>query len=108
MGTPQSRADEIMELLESVGPMRAKRMFGEFGVYLGEKMVALICDGVFFVKDTPAGRALLQNCDMGAPYPRAKPHFAISDDLLENAGLMRDLLRRTAEALPVPKPKAKR
>ena len=53
-------------------------MFGEYGVYLDEKIVGLICDNHFFLKKTEAGRAMIEahltTVEEGLPYPGVKPH----------------------------------
>jgi len=58
------------------GDVRVRRMFGEYALYLGDKLVGLLCDDQAFLKSTAGGRALLAA-----------------------------LLQRTAAELPEPKPK---
>lgn len=82
-------------------------MFGEFALYVDGKVIALVCDDTLFVKPTEHGKTLLGVCDEGSPYPGAKPHFRITDQI-EDPGLLRQLFVVTADALPAPKPKAKR
>ncbi len=43
-------ADYVLELLAGVGPIRIKRMFGGAGVFLDDRMFALIDDDVLFLK----------------------------------------------------------
>ena len=43
-------ADYAVELLEPLGTVRAKRMFGGYGLYLDGLMFALIADDVLYVK----------------------------------------------------------
>ena len=52
-------------------------MFGEYVIYSGEKIVALVCDNQFFVKPTAAGRAFIGTPVEAPPYPQAKPWFLI-------------------------------
>ncbi|MGB7563931.1 MAG: hypothetical protein WBM08_04180 [Prochlorococcaceae cyanobacterium] len=40
------------------------------------------------------------------PYPGAKPHFRVRDEI-EDPARLRQLLTATAQELPLPKPKAK-
>lgn len=40
----------VVELMQSIGPVRAKAMFGGHGIFLGELMFALIADSVLFLK----------------------------------------------------------
>jgi TfoX/Sxy family transcriptional regulator of competence genes len=81
-------------------------MFGEFAVYRDGKVIGLVCDNQFFVKPTQAGRALLGMPVEAPPYPGARPHFLVSDQL-DDRDLMTGLIRATAAELPTPKPRKK-
>jgi TfoX/Sxy family transcriptional regulator of competence genes len=78
-------------------------MFGEYTVYCNEKVIGLICDNQFYVKNTAAGKMLLHSFEEAPPYPGAKPHLVI--DCLDDTELMTDLISKTYTALPLPKPK---
>lgn len=98
-------------VLDQIGPLPGlshKRMFGEHGLWLDAKIVALVCDDQFLLKPTAAGRALLGGDPPGVPpYPGAKPWLLVED--LDDGEALRTLLRATADALPAPKlPKSKR
>jgi TfoX/Sxy family transcriptional regulator of competence genes len=95
----------VKHILENIPlDLNARKMFGEYAVYLDGKVVALICDNILFVKPTPGALALLENNPMAPPYPGAKPHLLI-DAALDDADLMAQVLRIVATELPVPKPK---
>lgn len=83
----------------------AKKMFGEYGLYKGEVMFGLVCDDRLFIKDTAAGRALLDEVIEGAPYPGAKPALVIDEGLWSDHALLRRLLEVTVAALPAKKAK---
>jgi TfoX/Sxy family transcriptional regulator of competence genes len=83
-----------------------KKMFGEYALYLNGQVVAFVCDNQLYVKPTSAGREVLGTVSEHSPFPIAKPHFRI-DEELEDRELLQRLLRATAKALPVPKPKPK-
>jgi TfoX/Sxy family transcriptional regulator of competence genes len=95
----------VLEQAAGAGALRARKMFGEYALYRGDKLVALICDNLLFVKPTEAGRALLREPAEGAPYPGAKPHLQIDEDSLEDRDLLAALLIATDAALPPPKPR---
>jgi TfoX/Sxy family transcriptional regulator of competence genes len=78
-------------------------MFGEFAIYCGEKVVALVCDNQLFVKPTLAGKALLGDPSLAPPYPGAKSHFLIDD--LDDAEFLSAIIAATARELPMPKAK---
>ncbi|MDG6349151.1 TfoX/Sxy family protein [Luteimonas sp. 8-5] len=83
-----------------------KRLFGEWGLWLDGRIVALVCDDQLLLKPTPAGRALLGGDPPGVePYPEAKPWFLVED--LDDSEALRKLLRTTFDALPTPKRKRK-
>jgi len=84
-----------------------KRMFGEYALYLDDKVVAFACDNSLFLKPTEAGRAVLPTVTLGKPYPEAKDYYVI-DEFIDDTALLRQLMAATADALPAPKPKAPR
>jgi TfoX/Sxy family transcriptional regulator of competence genes len=81
-----------------------RKMFGEYALYVHDRVVALVCDNELFVKPTEEGRGLLGEVEEGPPYPGARPHFRVGE-LLEDPPLLRRLLLETARALPLPKPR---
>lgn len=84
-----------------------RKMFGEYALYLHGKVVALVCDNRVFLKPTDAARALLGVPAEAPPYPGAKNHFLLQEEL-EDRDLLQQLLRVTEASLPPPKPKAPR
>ena len=106
MGT---RRETIDALLDLAGPgVAARAMFGEYALYVGAKVVALVCDDALFLKPTPAGRALLPGAGEAPPYPGAKAHLVVDPDLWEDGEALGRLLAATADTLPEPKPKRPR
>ena len=57
------------------------------------------------VKPTRAGRAFIGTPDEQPPYRGAKPSFLISADGLEDPDWLAELIRISAEELPMPKAK---
>ena len=108
MATQQSTVDDLLDGLAGAGRVTAKKMFGEFCVYLDDKPVALVCDDRLYVKPTPAGRELLPDASEQPPYPGAKPHLVIPPAEWADGERLGLLLRATFEALPRPKPKKRK
>lgn len=108
MATKQATVDRLMESLAGAGRVSARKMFGEFCVYLDEKPVALVCDDVLYLKPTAAGRELLPDTAEGPPYPGAKPHLIVPPAQWADGDAMGRLLRATFEGLPRPKPRKRR
>lgn len=106
-----TRADFIEYVREQAsgtrGTVSFRRMFGEYAVYVDDKVVALVCDNQFYLKPTAAGRARLGAVVEAPPYPGASLYLRL-DAALEDAELMAVLLRETAAALPAPKAKPAR
>ena len=97
---------EHLQSQSGLGPaLSFRKMFGEYALYLHERVVAFACDNQLYVKPTEPGRALLGNVTERPPYPGGKPYFLI-DEQLDDRDLLGRLFRVTAEALPLPKPKA--
>jgi TfoX/Sxy family transcriptional regulator of competence genes len=96
----------LREQMADAGSISARKMFGEFAIYCGEKVVALVCDNQLFVKPTVAGRALLGQPSLAPPYPGAKPHFLI--DNVDDGESLSAIIAATARELPVPKVKTAR
>ena len=94
----------VRDQLRGAGAIGHRRMFGEYALYLDDKVVALVCDDQLYVKPTDAGRALLGTPREAPPYPGAKPYFLMAGEL-DDPDLMAQLVRATAAALPVPKPR---
>jgi TfoX/Sxy family transcriptional regulator of competence genes len=90
--------------MAGAGAIHARKMFGEYAIYAGAKVVALVCDNRLYLKPVPEARALLAEVTEAPPYPGAKPHLLIEAEL-DDADLMAALVRAVQAALPEPKPK---
>lgn len=107
MATDKGSVAHVVEALDGAGTVSARPMFGEYGLYLDGKMIALICDDTLFLKDTPGARALLDDPETGPPYPGAKPHL-VADALLDEPELLVRVARAIWADVPEPKPKTPR
>jgi TfoX/Sxy family transcriptional regulator of competence genes len=104
MASDQEFVDYVCEQLRGVPRLSHRKMFGEYAIYVGEKVVALVCDNQLFVKPTAAGRALLGTPKEAPPYPVAKPFFLVEGEL-DDPELMSRLIEATEAELPAPKAK---
>jgi TfoX/Sxy family transcriptional regulator of competence genes len=96
----------VCEQLRGAGEISSKRMFGEAAVYYEEKVVGLVCDNQLFVKATEPGRAKIGVPIEAPPFPGASDWFLMAD--LDDPEFLAELIRTTADALPVPKIKVKK
>ncbi len=108
MATKQSIVDFLTDQISGAGNIRTRKMFGEYSLYCNEKVVALVCDDQLYVKPTNAGREFIDNLEESPPYPGAKNYFLINGDLWDDSGWLTKLISKTAEELPLPKPKKKK
>ena len=106
MASDESFVDYVRDQTSGVGKISFRKMFGEYAMYCGTKVVALICDNQLFVRPTAAGRALLESVVEAPPYRGAKPHFLVSETLDDAQSISR-LIVVTERELPEPKVKAK-
>ncbi|AYZ32504.1 TfoX/Sxy family protein [Serratia sp. FDAARGOS_506] len=101
-----STVEFIIGNISAPGELSAKRMFGEYGIYCADKMVALVCDDQLFIKPTPGGKAFLNECVEVAPYPGAKPCFVIPEEKWSDSAWLSQLIALTYAQLPAAKKKA--
>src|SRR5579872_3219264 len=108
MSTKPETVAYLKQQLAEAGPIRIQPMFGEYGMYLDEKLVGLICDDRLFIKKTAYGDSALGEGFEAPPYPGAKPSLLIPEDRVEDAAWLCECVQKTAAELPAPKPKKPR
>lgn len=99
-----SRPETIPPILDAIPGSRAAKMFGEYGLYLDDRVIALICNDTLFLKNIPEAAALLTGAELGPPYPGAKPHL-IANPWLDEPEILAKAAHAVARAVPAPKPK---
>lgn len=104
MATDPQFVEYLCEQARLGSALTYKKMFGEYALYLDDKVIALVCDNQLFVKPTVAGRQILGEVAEHPPYPGAKPYFRLGDEIDDDECLRR-LFKVTAQALPPPKTK---
>jgi DNA transformation protein len=108
MATSERTIAFLLDQLSGVRDVSARKMFGEYALYVRDKVVALVCDDQLFVKLTDAGKALVgTRYREGFAYPGAKASLLVGAAELEDADRLSELVRVTDAALPPPKPKVK-
>jgi len=107
MASELSFVEFVVDQIENAGEITYKKMFGEYAVYSGRKVVALICNNQLFIKPTEGGRSFIGDVVEAPPYPGAKLSFLI-EDKIEDREWISNLIRITAKELPEPKPKKKK
>jgi len=107
MSSDPGFVEYICDQIADAGEITARKMFGEWAIYCGRKVVALVCDDRLFVRPTQAGRAFIGEPTESPPYAGARPSFLI-EDRLDDREWLTELIRLTERELPVPKPKPKK
>jgi TfoX/Sxy family transcriptional regulator of competence genes len=106
MATAPSFIDHILETVRFGERLTYRKLFGEYALYLDEKVVAFVCDNSLFIKPSKAVASLAPDLPQGPPYPGAKD-YPIADELLDDPDGLRRLIEETAALMPLPKPKKK-
>ena len=107
MSTRKETADYVLDQLHPLA-VSTRAMFGEFALYCDGKTVAFICDDTVFVKPTPVGEEMFGSDSMAPAYPGSKLYYAVPGENLENREWLQELVQRTADILPAPKPRKPR
>lgn len=107
MATDRDFIDYLAEQLALGGRLTHRKMFGEYALYVDEKVVAFACDNSLFVKPSAAAAELAPDLPQRPPYPGAKD-YPVADELLDDADALRRLVLATAARMPAPKPRAPR
>lgn len=97
MASHRDFVDYVAEQLREAGVIRAKRMFGEYGLYCDGIFFAVICDDQLFVKRTPQGEEAFPNLPKAPPYAGAKDYILVED--VDDRETMAALVRLTCLAL---------
>ena len=107
MSTQKETIEFILDSLGGSKRFSARAMFGEYALYAGGKVVALVCDDQLYVKILPASAELEKLCEKDAPYPGAKPHYVVEESQLRDLEELPETLYRIAKSLPARKKKTK-
>ena len=102
MASDPGYVEFVLDQIDALPGLAHKKMFGEYGLWLDGKIVALVCDDQLLLKPTPPGRRLLGGAPPEVPpYPGAKGWLLVED--LDDGEALRRLMRETAAALPAPR-----
>ncbi|WP_462379763.1 TfoX/Sxy family protein [Pseudomonas sp. Marseille-QA0892] len=102
MATDSDFVEYVKEQAGLGSRLTSRKMFGEYTLYLDEKVVAVACDNSVFIKPSPALAALAPDLPRRPPYPRAKD-YALADELLDDTTALRKLITETAAHMPAAK-----
>ena len=93
----------IVDQCAGAGDITVRKMMGDYCIYCDGVLFGLVCDNNLYVKETDAGRAVLREEILRAPYEGAKPYFYIDD--VDDRDYLEELIRVTLPALRKPEPR---
>lgn len=105
MACDESFVAYVCEQAAGCGAVRARKMFGDYMVYLDDKPALLLCDNTVFVKQLPSLTPLLEKAETGVPYDGAKPHYVLD---MDDPALVAQVCAVLIRELPLPKPRKKK
>ncbi|MGL5736787.1 MAG: TfoX/Sxy family protein [Beijerinckiaceae bacterium] len=97
-------AAAIRDVFSPFGPVRARRMFGGYGIFSGDVMIALEIDGEIFLKaDAQSEPYFLAAGSQAYVYPKAKRPFVMSywqlpPEALDDPDVLRQWALRARDA----------
>ena len=100
MATQKATIEFLLAKLRPPNRFSARAMFGEYALYADDKVVALVCDDLLYVKIVPASHALEPLCEQGKPYPGAKLHYIVEEGQLSTVPALSGILFAIAESRP--------
>lgn len=91
MATSQDFIDYVLDCLGNNKNITTKKMFGEYALYFDKRVVAFVCDNVFYLKINEETTRELEdlkiNLKKGQAYPGSKDYYIVSEDIFENKKL---------------------
>ena len=109
MTSSQSTIDFILDQLSALENVSARKMFGDYALYYGGKVVGLVCENNLFIKITEPGKKFVgKYYQEGYAYKGAKVSMMIDGDRIEDDVWLCQLVRITAENVDFPKKKVKK
>jgi len=73
MASDPGFVEYVCDQIGAAGRSSSRKMFGEYAIYRGHKVVALVCDDRLFVRRTAAGRAFVGDAVEVPPPTRKRP-----------------------------------
>lgn len=104
MASSQAFVDFVLEQLSGAGVLRARKMFGEYQIYVDEKPLFLVCDNRVLCKTLPCVSEALKDAPLELPYEGGKPCYLLNVDDREALLSVAELLKPN---VPVHTPRRK-
>ncbi|MBK1972520.1 hypothetical protein JG677_00330 [Campylobacter sp. TTU-622] len=86
MSSSNDFKDFVLECLKACDTpfnFNAKKMFGEYCIYINSNSAFLICNNTLYTKKLPCLEELLRENELGFPFPKAKQWYILDVENLE-------------------------
>lgn len=95
--------DHVADLLSPLGDITYRYMFGGYGIYVDERIVAIADEGQLYLKADDENRARFEELGMERfrPFPdrdSTMPYHRVPDDVLDDQDRLLELTRTSLEA----------
>jgi len=107
MATTPEQLAVILDALDPL-PVSAKRMFGEYALYLDGRIPGFVMDGVLALKITDVSDDRLTPEHRGPIYPRSKDYWRIPPELLDDRDWLLEFVQETTALVQPQTPKKPR
>ena len=77
--------DFVCRQLAPLGEVKARKMMGDFIIYVNGKCVLTACDELCFIQQHPSIAEMMKSAEVGVPYPGAKPRYVLDIDHASDA-----------------------
>lgn len=102
MATSVSFIQYVCEQLNGIGSIRYRKMFGEYMVYVNDKPVIIVCDGIAYIKMIEDIKEIMKDSETGYPYEGAKEHYILD---IDDSNFSKMVISKVEEVTPLPKKK---
>ena len=107
MPSSQKFRDYVVAQFKGELRVTTRKMMGEYILYADGKVFGGIYDDRLLVKPVPAALAMLPGAKKQLPYDGAKPMLRVTNEQIEDNGLLVRLLDAMLPELPAPAKKKK-
>ncbi|MDO4928042.1 MAG: TfoX/Sxy family protein [Corynebacterium sp.] len=105
MASSASFAAYVCEQVAEFEDVRARKMFGDYFVYIHQRPLLLICNDTVYVRTYPEIAGLMSGAVQERPFATAKPWWILDIDDHE---LVVEVVEISLPLTPIPPPKKRR
>ncbi len=92
--------DFLCEAIAPLGEVKARKMMGDYVIYLDGKCIITACDNIAYIKMHPSLSEIMSDAETGHPYPGAKEAYILD---IDDKALVSEALTTLWSKLPYPK-----